>query len=70
MCEMGRPLFAFREQIICESYVRANKDIVPDPQTVPKLDATLYRYAIAQDNVILDEDMIADVAVFADDSAG
>jgi hypothetical protein len=60
-------LLALWERIICESHVWANENVVGDPETIPKLDATLHSYTIAQDNVILDKNVVADVTIFTND---
>jgi hypothetical protein len=62
-------LSALREEIVCKSGVWANEDIVAHTQAVPELDTRLHRYAIPQDDIVLDENVIANVAVLAYDCA-
>jgi hypothetical protein len=62
-------LSALREEIVCKSRVWANEDIVAHTQAVPELDARLHRYAIPKDDIVLDENVIANIAILAYDCA-
>jgi hypothetical protein len=62
-------LFAFREEIVCKSRVWANEDIAAHAQAVPELDAILHRHSISKDDIVLDENVIGNVAIFAYDCA-
>lgn len=56
-------------QVVGEGGVRPDKDIVLDSQTIPKIDAIFQRYAVADDDIIFDEALRADVAVVANPGA-
>jgi len=60
-----RILFASWEQIVGESGVGSHKYVIFERHTIPELHSALYRYAVADNDITLDEDVIADVAIFA-----
>jgi hypothetical protein len=62
-------LSALREEIVCKSRVWANEDIAAHTQAVPELDARLHRHAISKDDIVLDKNVIANVAILAYDRA-
>jgi hypothetical protein len=66
-CKAVGPLLAFREKIVCKSRVWANEDVVLHAQAVPELDAAFHRHSISEHDIVLDENMIANVAIFAYD---
>jgi len=66
---MAWSLSAFREQIVCKSCIWANEDIAAHAQAIPELDATLHRHAISKHDIVLDENMIGNVAILAYDRA-
>jgi hypothetical protein len=63
-------LLASRELIVRESGIGTNEYIIPQPKTVPQLDATLDRYPIPDHDIIFDENMSADVAICSDSRFG
>ena len=63
---VGVVLLAARELVVGEGRVGADEDVVAHPQAVPQLDAALDGHPIADDDVVLDEDAVADVAVAPD----
>ena len=68
-CKTAWPLSALREEIVCKSRVWANEDIAAHAQAVPELHARLHRHAISKDDIVLYENMIANVAILAYDRA-
>jgi hypothetical protein len=60
---------ALRKEIVCKSRVWANEDIASHTQAVPELDARLHRHAISKDDIVLNENVIANVAILAYDCA-
>src|SRR5207247_10152426 len=66
---MAWSLSAFREQIVCKSCIWANEDIAAHTQAIPELDATLHRHAISKHDIVLDENMIGNIAILSYDRA-
>ena len=64
--EGGWILLAARKRVIGEGDIGADEDVVLDAQAIPKLHAGFHRDAVADDYVILYEDVGADVAVGPD----
>ena len=64
-----RLLLATREAIIGERGIWPNEYIVAHPQTIPQLHPTFHRDAVANDHVVLDQAVRADVAVATDPGA-
>jgi len=58
--------FASRKPVVGKSNTRANKNIVLKTHAIPKVDAALYGYAIADDDVVFDKNMIAEIAILSD----
>src|SRR6266511_9874 len=56
------------ERVVRERGVRANEHIIFESKAVPDLYAALDRDPVADHDIILDENMIANVAVGANDS--
>lgn len=54
------------EEVVCKGAIGTNEDIVADTQSIPQLNATLDRYPVPDNDVALDQDMGADVALSAD----
>lgn len=59
-----------REFVVGERDVRADEDIVLDAQAIPELHPALDRGAVADDHIVFDENLRADVAVTADPGPG
>jgi hypothetical protein len=51
--------------VVCKGGVGANKDIIFQPDAIPKLDPALYGDPVPYDNIILDKHMVADVTIRA-----
>ena len=64
--KLARPLPAAWELVIRERGVRADKDVVVEPDAIPQLHAGLDRDSVTHHDVVLDEDVIADVAARPD----
>jgi hypothetical protein len=62
-------LLAARKSVIAECDIGSDEHIIPHAQSVPKLYAILDRHAIANDNIVLNETMRADVAFGTDPRA-
>jgi hypothetical protein len=54
-----------REAVVSERGIRPDEHVIFDAQSIPQLDAALDRDPIADDDIILNEHAIADVAVSA-----
>ena len=61
---------AARIPVVGERRVRADEHVVADPHPVPELDSALHGHPIADRHVVLDEDVVANVAILADDRPG
>lgn len=59
-----------RPDIVRERSVRADEHVVFYVDAVPEIDTTLDRYSVSDHDIILDKDMVADVAIFAYGSTG
>ena len=57
-------------QVVGEGRVRPDKDIILDPQPIPKINAVFQRYPVTDDNIIFDEALRADIAVAANPGTG
>src|SRR5262245_7224857 len=68
--ELFRGLLASGERVIRKRNVWTDKGIVLERNPVPELHAALYGHPVADTHVILDEDMIADVAIGPDYRTG
>jgi len=58
-----------RVLVVGKSRVRTDEHIVGHAQSIPELHARLHRDSVAQHDVVLDEHVIADVAIASDPSA-
>jgi len=54
------------KHIVGECDVGADKDAVAKTYAVANLDAPLYRHLVAKDHIVLDEDIVADIAAAPD----
>jgi hypothetical protein len=59
-------LLASWHAVVCERDVRSDKDIVIQLNAVPELNAALYGNPVANADIVLNKDSIANVAVSAD----
>jgi hypothetical protein len=62
-------LIAPRKPVVRESSVRADKNVVFNAYAVPKLDPAVDRHTIPHQYIILNERMVADVAIPPDSGA-
>lgn len=62
----GRVLFAPRIGVVGKSNVGADEDIVLYAQTVPEQSSRLYRNSIADDDIVLNEHVRANIAIGTD----
>ena len=58
-----RPYQVFDSLVVAQGDIWANEYIVANSQTIPQLNSTLDRHIVANDNIILDESVGADIAV-------
>jgi hypothetical protein len=63
-------VLAARIPVVGKRHIRTHEHIILQPQPIPHLHARLNRHPVADDHVILDQDMRADVAVGADAGVG
>lgn len=61
-------LSAARTEVIGERRARADENVVFEDQTIPKIDSGFEGHTVADPNSTLHKGMVADVAVFTDDS--
>jgi hypothetical protein len=57
---------ASRKLVVGECRVWTDKDIVLESHAIPELNAGLHGDAVPDDHVVLDKDMVTDVAVGSD----
>lgn len=60
-----RTLSASGEHIVCEGRIRADKNVISHAQPIPKLNAAFDRHTVANYDVILNQNVRANVAVGA-----
>lgn len=68
MClqDLGLMMSAAGKFIIAERYVWPDEYIVADAKSVPELDSALHGHTIANDDIVFDEAVRADIAVGSD----
>jgi hypothetical protein len=64
--KLGGVVFAAGKFVVREGDIGADKNIVSDSKTIPKLNATLDRDPIADDHVVFNQNVRADIAGGAD----
>ncbi len=57
------------KKIICKCRIGSDKDIILETNPAPDLDPALYGDTISKSRVAFNEDPVANIAVFANDSA-
>ena len=62
-------MLAARVPVIDKRHIRPHKHIVLQPQPIPHLHAKLHRHPVADDHVILDQNVRADIALRANPRA-
>ncbi len=65
-----RALSASGKGVIGKSDIWPDKDVILETGAIPKLDAAFNRDAVSKDDIILDEHVIANIAVAADLGVG
>ena len=68
--ELFRIVFASGKAIVGKGGVRADEDVVANPDAVPELNSALDGAPIADHDVVFDETVVADIAVSPDLRSG
>jgi len=64
-CKFFRWNFRSWEKVISKSNVRPNKNIVSDPQAIPKLHTRFYGNGIPDHHIVFNKNKGVDITVFA-----
>ena len=63
--QLLRSLLAPGKGVVCESGIRSNENMSSTRKPSHKLDSAFYRYVMADHDIVLDKNMVADIAMSA-----